>query len=560
MPGVRQLRADVLAGVTVSLVAVPQCMGFAMIAGLPPYAGLVSAVAMGLVSAAISRSPKLVVGPAITSSTMLLAVLRLVEPERPDHWPVLAGLVAILTGLMTIAAALLDVGKAVRFVSRSVVIGLVTCSAALTVASQMGPALALPSGRHSTLIGMLWHAARNVGEADVRAALVATGVGAAVLAGAWWAPRLPIAFAALCASAVAVWWLGFEAESIAGASGVAWQWPMGSVLAKLPPVETDLLVGAGTIALVGVIQSLTLAQAFSLRDDRRLSPKRELVALGAANVVCGVAGGFPGSASFARSALNDVAGARTRLASVVAALGTGLIAVLAMPLLRYIPASAIAGLLIATAVAMVNWRELRSVAWDRDDRPVVLTMLACVLVLPIHWAILIGLSLSIAFFLRRVARPHLCEMVRRSDGAFREQEIDAETGRSEITMLQFEGPLFFAHADPIAQKLRAVFERGPRVVVVRMRRTHQIDFSVIEAMHTVIGEFVRRGGHVILCGLHRGVRSALRRTSLGRLLGPSNLLSTTREVFGSAHQAIAEAERLLADAPLDARPRFRARD
>src|SRR5262245_16031579 len=103
------LQRDVIAGLTVAMVAIPQCMAFATIAGLPAVAGLYSAVVMGLVSAALSRSPRLVVGPAITASTMLLAVLRTVEPTRPEQWPALAGLLAILVGLLTMLAAALNV-------------------------------------------------------------------------------------------------------------------------------------------------------------------------------------------------------------------------------------------------------------------------------------------------------------------------------------------------------------------------------------------------------------------------------------------------------------------
>lgn len=555
------LPRDLLAGVTVALVAVPQCIGFALIAGLPPEMGLYSAVAMGLVSAAVSRSPRLMVGPAIAASTMLLALLRTVEPHHPERWPAIAGVVAVLVGLMTLVAAALNVGRAVRFVSRSVIVGLVIASAMLTIGSQLGPLLGVPGGRQPMLIGILWHALRTVGDINPAAVVMAVGTFLVVMLGGRFHPRLPWAFLAMSLSVIVAWIVERvgRADLFEALGRFEWRWSPAPPSLSAAGHGSDLLVGAAAICLVGIIQNLTIAKAFTLRADEPLRPKRELWALGLSNIAAGVFHGLPGSGSFARSALADLAGARTRMTGVVAAVATALIAVLGAPLAKYITLPAIAGLLIATALSMVDWKELRLLLRDRDDRLVLLTLLATVLFLPIYWAVLIALALSVALFLRHASRLYLFEMVRRPDGSFGEQEIDEQTGESDITMLQIEGPLFFAHADDIAAKLRTVFERGPRVVVIRMRRTQQIDYSVIAATHRVMREFRVRGGHVILCGLTRGMRLLLLRSPLGELLGRDRLLLTTRAVFGSAHRAIADAEALVERLGDRSRPRFRLR-
>lgn len=553
--------ADLLAGLTVALVAIPQCVGFAAIAGLPPATGLITAVVMGLVSAALSESPRLVIGPVITASTMILGVLRTVAPHQPQSWPGLAGALALLVGLLTVAGALIGIGRLVRFVSRSVIVGLVVGSVMLTIGSQLAPILGLPAGREPMLLGMLWNALRHLPDADAISLAVAAGVFVLVLLGARLGPRWPSALAALAISGIATWLLErFAArDPLPSIGALRWQWSDDWVSALAGDFSTtDLFAGAAAISLVGIIQNLAIGRALAQRNGGAFDARRELWSLGIANVAAGAAGGFAGSASFARSALAEVAGARTRLSSLVAAAATGLVALLAAPLTRYISTAAIGGLLIATTMTMIDWRELRALARDVHDRPVLLTMIVCVLVLPIHWAILIGLAVSFVVLLRRVSRIHIFEMVRSAEGPFREQDMDEHTGRTAVTMIQLEGPLFFAHADLLAARLRQIFERGPRVTILRMRRTQQIDFSILATIRAPVAAYLASGGHLIICGLTPQMRGVLLGSPLGDIVGPDFLLETTREVFGSAHVALGLAQCILSVNPSSQRPDFRS--
>jgi SulP family sulfate permease len=177
--------------------------------------------------------------------------------------------------------------------------------------------------------------------------------------------------------------------------------------------------------------------------------------------------------------------------------------------------------------------------------------------LPIHWAVLIGLAVSIAVFLRRVSELHLFEMVAGDGQQFVERSVDDQTGRSAVTMLQIEGPLFFAHADELADRLRAILRRDPTVLIIRMRRTKHVDFSVLGAMDRVLREYLERGGRVVICGLQPGLRAVLRESPLGETIPSEYMLETTREVFGSAHMAIALAENIARLEPGDGRPLYR---
>lgn len=535
-------------------------MAFATMAGLAPAAGLYATIVMGLVAALLASSPKLSMGPAVTTSTMVAALLSTVAHDQPQTWAALAGFLAVLVGAMTLLAALLNVGKLVKFVSRSVLAGLTAGSAILIIGAQLAPLLGLPSPRATNLLAMIGHSLAHLHQTSLVPLLLGGGTMALTFAGGWLGPRFPAAAVALAASGVAAWLLQLAGHGARLAT--IGELPRGLPTSLTPwysgPYDTDLIVGAAAICFVGIVQTLTIAKVLAARDRRPVDAKRDLIALGVANIAGGALHGFPGTGSFARSALNDLAGARTRFSGVVTAGVTLLVLLSLAPLAKYITTPAIAGLLIATALSMLDWGELRDILLhDRHDRMVLLTTVGFMFILPIHWAVLIGLALAAAIFLVRVSYVHLVEMVNNGEGRFLEHAVDAQTGRSRILMLQVEGPLFFAHAEELGEILRRVFRRGPAVTILRMRRTKQIDFSVITALEEAVEEYQAGGGRFIICGLTPTMRRVLAASPLGRVIPPEYMLETTGEVFGSAHQAIAMAERLVASLPDDGRPLMR---
>ena len=545
MPRFPHFRSDLQAGVTVALVGVPQCMGFAALAGLPPAMGLYSAVVMGLINGLITDSTKSIIGPAITTSSMVYGVLASVAARDEASWPIIAGLLAVMVGVMTLALALLRVGELVRYVPRSVLIGLTVGVGVLIFGSQLGPLLGIRVDREPRLAMLLYNTFMRIAETSRAELSMGIGTLAFVLIGGRLSRRFPSAFLAILVGGIIVWMLDRNGTgaALARIEAVPREWPTLAQPTYDGPFWTDLILGSAAICLVGIIQTLALSKAFAARTGARVDARRELIALGASNVAAGYLGGFPGAESLSRSAINDMAGAKTRVAGLICAVATALIVLVAAPLTQYVTRSAIAGLMIATAWTVVDRtavHELLSLA--RHERVVFITTVGALLIMPIHWAVLFGLTVSIALFLRRVSRLHLVEMVAGRGSAYHEQPIDSDTGRSPVTMLQVEGPLFFAQAEELSDALRTVFERRPIVTILRMRRTQQIDYSVISELHRVIQQYQSGGGTFIICGLSPRMHEQLMRFPLGRSMAPGHLLQTTRKVFGSAHAAIRLAE------------------
>ncbi len=543
------IRHDVPAALTVALVAIPQCMGFAALAGLPPVAGLYAAVVMGLVNGLVTSSTKSIIGPAITTSSMVYGVLASVARDDSSRWTEIAALLAVLVGGMTLVLAALRAAELVRFVSRSVLVGLTVGVGVLIFGAQLAPFLGIPMEREPTLGVLLYRTLLRAGETsrpDVVMGLATIGM---VLLGSRVGRRFPAAFCAIVAGGVATWLL----SGTGAGAGLAIIDPVPRELTTLPwprydgPFVTDLVFGAAAITVVGIIQTLALSKAFAARSGVRVNARRELIALGTSNIAAGFCGGFPGAESISRSAINDMAGARSRWSGVISAVVMAVVVLAAAPLSQYITKSAIAGLMMATAWSVVDWREVRIILTSPgQDRLVLLTTIVCLLVLPIHWAVLIGLAASVALFLRRASRLHLVEMVAGERAAFYEQPIDERTGASAITMLQVEGPLFFAHADEVGETLAAVFSRRPTVTILRMRRTQQIDFSVVTEIDRAVRAYEAAGGRFIVCGLSPRMRLELLASPLGRTIGANYMLPTTRKVFGSAHAAIGLAKEIVA--------------
>lgn len=559
----RGLLRDAYAGATVALVAIPQCMAFAAIAGLPPAAGLYAAIAMGLVGGLISGVPKVNIGPVATTSSMLLAVLIAVTPGSSADRVTIAAALAVLVGLLTLLGAMLRAGQFVRFVPVSVQMGLTVGTAVLIVGSQLAPLLGVSVEPHATVAVSLWRTLAAAGSTSAWALSLGSATFLATLVGAKLLPRAPIPFAVLALGAIVVAY----AERALGDVPLARIGALAMTLPESParlasvPLTSDLFVGGVAIAFSNIIQFLTVTKAVADRDRRRFDSQRELIALGAANVAAGLAGGLPGTASFARSALNELSGAQSRLANIIAALGIAAIALAGAPLARYVSLAAIAGILLAVAVTMIDWRELAELArHGRHDRIVLATTILGVFVVPIHWAILIGLVVAIGLFLRRVSKLHVVEMVAGENERYHEQAVDDATGRSAIAMLQVEGPLFFAHADELAELLSETYERGARVIIIRMRRTQQIDYSAISAVADAFQPWKQRGRVLVLCGLAPRMRAMLAESALARLVPAEHMLRSTGEVFGSAHAAMRAAQRIVRAAAVEGQPLLRPRE
>jgi SulP family sulfate permease len=546
---------DALAGLTIAALGAPQAMAFALIAGVPVEMGILAAAVPALVGAAFGSSRFLVTGPTNANALVIGAAIVAPSVAAGAGVPVADVLgTALLAGLVLAALGLLGFGRASRFLSDSVVAAFALGPGILIALRQL-PTLVgvdlVPTPRASTLAPSTWpaivDAARALAAADPRALALGAAVPAIVLVLRRVDPRIPGALIALAgvslAAAALGWTSGPDALDRVGQIGAVWpelRWPAG-----FDP--RHVAAPALAIALLCTVQSVAAARTLASVQER-LDPDRELFAQGVANLSAAVTGAIPTSGSLTRSSLARMAGAKSRLASAVSGLAVAGVLPLAGAWLDAVPLPALAGLVVLSGFDLVRPRSLLRAAATRGDTLVLVATLGAVLWIDLVQAIYVGLFLSMLLLVRRAGRLQLVEIVQAQD-RFREIPLDAQTGRTPAVLLHLEGDLNFAVAPELGQALAEIAARGPRVLVLRLKRARHLDATVLETLRRQFHELRAGGATVIVCGLTDTMAEMLARTELGRELGEEGLLRAGARLFEGFERALQRTRALLGPRP-----------
>ncbi len=533
--GREALARDLVAAMTVTALAVPQGMAYALIAGVPPEMGLWAATIPALLGALFGSSPHLVTGP--TNAISLVIGVSVVGPVVaaggvPPIETVLA--IGVLAGAILAAFGLMGLGRASRFMSDSVVGGF-AAGAGLLIALRQVPSISgldpVPGGVDS-LVPNVWPliraAVHAVTTADARSLGLALAVPLGALAARRLDPRIPGALLALVGATGVAHICGW----LEGPAALA---TIGSIPARLPefalPLAQDpvaLVPTAFAVAMLAITQSIASARAVASgagdSAHKRFDPDRELFAQGLANLGAAFVGALPGSGSLTRSALARSAGGRSRLTAAASGLMMLAVVPAVAPLLGGTPLAALAGLVVLSGLDLIDLRALRRAAVTRGDAVVLATTIGTMLWIDLVQAIYAGLLLSLLLLVRRSGRLQLVEIVRAGPRGFREIPVDRQTGSTQAVMLHLEGDLNFAVAGTLADQLLEIAGRGAEVVILRLKRARHLDATVLEALRRVVAHLDERGVKVLLCGLTEPIARLLERSELGPMLGPEGLL------------------------------------
>ena len=551
-----KLRKDLFAGLTVSVLEVPQSMAYAIIAGVPPQYGLYSSVIQGVIGSLLSSSEHMTTGPTNTQSLLIAATVhRLADPTgQPELYLQLVFGLTMLKGLIQLAFAATMMGNIVRYVSRPVISGLVSGAGLLIFFGQLPAFLGVPH-RPSNLpvvlesIREVWQHFQAI---NPHAVLIGSGVVALIVLMRMRSKLLPGSLVSVVLAAAAVWFFGWTRGQVSLIAPL----PHGLPHFHVPKVgwkETEeLFGGALALAIVGMLESVAIAKSIAVHTGEKINPNQEFFAQGLKNFISSFFQCIPGSGSFTRSALDYEAGAETRFAALFNAFCVAMIFWLLAAQARFVPLSALAGLLFVIAYGLVDWRYLlRVLRSNRADAGVLLCTLLVACTAPLQFAILFGVLLNIGLFIRTASRLHLNEIVpvERND-SFVERELPgSKAGR--IVFLQLEGDLFFGIADELRTRLTHLLDGKQKIIVLRLRRTHSADTTILHVLEEFTREIKSHAGHVILCGLQPDLLLVMGKYGLIDLIGSENCFTVTgKGLFESAKQAIAHARRLAGEAPL----------
>lgn len=555
----RTLRADLLAGLTVSVVAIPQAMAYALIAQVPAEYGLYTVIFHCLIGSMFNSQPLLSTGPTNTQALLIASITtRMVAPDLPEDQRIamfvqLAIVLSLVKGVIQIVLAEARLGNLVKFVSHSVIVGFSAGAGVLIAGGQIHSFLGFATQRTAEqwpgVVGIAQRLAPHLGEISPWAVGVgllslAIVLGSRKLSRMFPGPLIAIVVAALC---VFLFDLTHSELTRIRPLPDALPMPAAPNWSLLFNRFDGVLSGAFALALMGMMEAYSVGKAIANKTNTSVSANQEMFSQGLTNFVGSFLNCIPGSGSFARSALNHYMGARTFLAGVFNGLFILIIFLLFAPAAQYIPMTAIAAILFVIAYGLIDFAYLRRVVrTSRADTWACLGTFVATLIFPLAYAVFVGIFLNIALYLRRSSTLHVAEMVRSPGGPFIERPLTDRTGRQKVTFLQVEGDLFFGVADDLQETLfKLANSPGLRCVILRMKRTHWIDTTVLTVLEQFVMQMRERGKHVVLCGLRENLHHRLQSFGLAQQVGEDNIFESSYGVFTSAKRAIQRAKVLV---------------
>ncbi len=536
------LRQDLLAGLSGAVIAVPQGVAFAMLAGLPPEYGLYTAIIPVIVAALFGSSHHLISGPVTPISIMVFATISVLAIPETDTYIALALTLTFMVGLFQLAMGLARMGMLVNFISHSVIIGFTAGAALLIITSQMKNIFDLTLPRDLNFWATWGEILQHLPQLNP----YALGVAIATLLSAWTIQRLrpnwPSLFLAMIVGSLVSVLLGGEKNGIN---------LIGSLPNHLPPLsipnlnlETigQLASGALAIALLGLLEAVSIARSIAAQSHQPHDANREFIGQGMSNLVGSFFSSYASSGSFTRSAINYRAGAQTPLAAVFSAIAVVGIILFAAPLAAYLPIPAMGAVLVLVSYHLVKWHQIRVIlkANPTDAAVLVVTFVATLFV-ELSFAVYVGVILSLVLHLNRISYPTIVSMAPvEKDGQRHFAPTDTSHECPQLKIIRIDGSLFFGSGNYIERTFRDIDNANPQQLNVLIIGSG-INFIDIAGAELLAREATRRrklGGALYLCAIKEGVTNILEKGGYLDKIGRDNLFDTKAEAIAAIYQQL----------------------
>lgn len=523
------LRLDFIAAITTTVVALPQGVAYALVAGLPVEYGLYACVVPAILASIFGSSHHAVSGPTTPLALLVFATVTPLAAPGSDEYIRITLTLALLAGVFQLVLGLARLGAFANLISHSVIVGFTAGAAVLIMGGQLGNAfgVALPN---VGILEAIWADPLGILRQVDGATTLVTIVTFLV---AWlinrYQPRWPgLLIATVVGSALAAALNAFGAKIAL----------IGSLPTTLPPVTIpdvspstiqSVLSPALAIALVGLVEAIGIARSLARHTGQRINPNQEFVGQGLSNIAGSFFASFPSTASFARSNINFHAGARTPLAAVMGSLMVLVLLGFIGPAIAVIPMASVAGVLLLIGIRLLDLTHIRIILRTsrQESAVLILTFLTCVLV-ALDFSIYVGVIVSLLLYLNRISHPRVSRVVN-------DESVTAEFSCPNLTIAAVDGSLFFgsvSHVDDGLRELSA--ERPDQNSLLLLCRS--INFIDINGAQFLAEEAARRrqdGGRLYLSGVKSGVLEVLRRSGYLDQIGAENLFISQREALAA---------------------------
>jgi sulfate permease, SulP family len=532
---------DLVAGITVGLVALPLAMAFAIASGLTPQAGIYCAIVTGFLISALGGSKTQIGGP---TGAFVVVVAGIVAVHGIDG----LFMCTVMAGILLIVLGATGMGTAVKFIPRPVVLGFTNGIAVLIASTQVKDFFGLQMYK---VPGEFWMRVKAIIAAfpswSPKATLLAGATVGVMLLCRTVSNRIPGAIAGMFGATVAAFLLKLPVETIGTRFGGI---PSGLPHFAIPHFHADLIHGllgpAFTVAMLGAIESLMSAIVSDRMSDDRHNPNVELIGQGVANIVSPMFGGLPATGAIARTATNIRAGAKTPVAGMIHALTLLCVLLFAAPLASYIPMAALAAILMIVAYNMGEWREIpQLLKLTKTDISVWLVTFTLTVFADLTVAVEAGMILAALLFIARVANTTTVSQV---------TDDYVEDGRVHIlqdkdipyyaTIFRIHGPFLFGATEKIAAVTEKMHELPP-IVLIRLRNMTAIDATGLFALEEIARQLQATGRTLILCGAREQPAQLMQQAEFEEVVGRDNICAN---VQGSLRRAEAVFEKIEAQA------------
>jgi len=553
-------RKDLVAGLTVAAISLPQAMAYALIAGIDPRFGLYSAIVVTFVASLFGSSSHLINGPTNAISLVVFSALAFLDPDaRYDAFQAVF-LLGIMIGIIQILVAVFKLGDLTRYISESVVIGFMAGAGFLVGLGQVANFLGIKDRgtSHQHVLERFWHTITQGGPINWHA--LGIGAGTLVLAVVlrkvarkYRLPQFDMLLALIVAAVVAAK-LGWSQP---GANGKTLLAVVGDVPANLPQWHIpeikfwwvkELSGSALAISFLGLLEALAIAKSIAHQTRQTLDYNKQCLAEGLANLTGGFFQALPGSGSLTRSAINFHAGGVTRASGVFASGAVALAVVLFAPWARFIPKPALAGLLLITAARLVDWQRLHyALRASRYDAGLVLITALSSVFVSVEFSILIGVGLSILLFVPRAAKLRATELVVSPEGVVRERLFEDAPSR-DVLIYDLEGEIFFGALPELDRNFDELIRRTSaediHFLVLRVKRTRNPDAVFFERLELFLHEAEKAGLTVFLAGVRSDFAQGLNKLHFYDWLPADRVYREEDEAYSATLQAVRRAHEL----------------
>lgn len=532
------LFSDLIAGLSIAVIVIPQGLAYAMIAGLPPIYGLYAALIPQLIHGILGTSRHPAVGPVALDSLVVAIALGALSLSGIGEVIAAAVFLATMVGVLQLIMGLLQMGVLANYLSRPVISGFTSAAAIIIGLSQVEHLLGLQIESSNQIQKMILSVLQNFNETHLITVAVGLSAMSLILITKKYLPKFPSALIVSVFGVLLIWSTRWDLHGVEIVGYIPAGLPDVGLLTVSPDLMRDMLPFALTLAVIGYVEIISITKELEEQEEKySLKPNKELMALGTANLVGSFFQSYPVSASFSRSAVKFQAGAKTGMTAVFSALIVGLTLLFFTSLFFYLPIAVLAGIIMVAVIRLINVRYAIDLYKTRRDEFFLLLM-TCLLTLfvGITEGILIGALLSLLLMVIRTSKPHYAVLAKVSGTNYYKNISRFETDTKiddDILIMRFDAQLFFGNRDYFRKIVFKEMEKKPNLkgFVLVARGITYIDSSGLSTLGAMIKSFQQKGILFMVAGAIGPARDVLQQSKLTDLIQEKNMFAKTADAI-----------------------------